>query len=546
MKELLSEGKELLRKKEYCIAVVVTAVLSYGYLWTHSSMGVDDTCVAKYFADGFAPTQGRWTLFLLNKVFHIAEYSPFVIDVIGVAFLAAAAVIFCILFQRLSQGHLHPFACITFSCVFLSYPLIAEVYVYYLHNGLSLAYMLSALALYVVFARTGFKRLAAAGIMLAVAFSCYESLAMVYILGIFCCILLKYIKFGKIKTNETRAGCLTFGQLIREILISCVPILIALVVRSLVSGAIMAILGEQGTIEHSLLSSLREIFGGDFLGKIRDMATVFGRYYVVNALASFPIALYWCCVLVLLVFMAVQIVKNRNGMLALATLGVLISPWLLSLVEMTAEPYRTMQTLAVFCGFVLMLLVNAMFSAANRKVFRLAAIALLLIIVYNQIFLLNKWFYVDYLKYEEDVDRASKIAYDIEKYATLDKPVVFVGEVQESGVVRTYAYLESDSAAFERISWAYRLLGMDEPEEYSTEQNLVWYSIFDWGVDAFDEPGTELIHFFRYHGYPLKQADSLMQEQAAEIAEEMSVWPKEGSILETEEYVIVKLGDEQS
>ena len=383
--------------------------------------------------------------------------------------------------------------------------------------------MLSALALYVVFARTGFKRLAAAGIMLAVAFSCYESLAMVYILGIFCCILLKYIKFGKIKTNETRAGCLTFGQLIREILISCVPILIALVVRSLVSGAIMAILGEQGTIEHSLLSSLREIFGGDFLGKIRDMATVFGRYYVVNALASFPIALYWCCVLVLLVFMAVQIVKNRNGMLALATLGVLISPWLLSLVEMTAEPYRTMQTLAVFCGFVLMLLVNAMFSAANRKVFRLAAIALLLIIVYNQIFLLNKWFYVDYLKYEEDVDRA-----------------------QESGVVRTYAYLESDSAAFERISWAYRLLGMDEPEEYSTEQNLVWYSIFDWGVDAFDEPGTELIHFFRYHGYPLKQADSLMQEQAAEIAEEMSVWPKEGSILETEEYVIVKLGDEQS
>ena len=65
-KSLKQEIGKLLSEKKYLACVGLTMLLSYFFLWTHPSMGVDDTCVQRYFADGFAPTQGRSTLFLLN------------------------------------------------------------------------------------------------------------------------------------------------------------------------------------------------------------------------------------------------------------------------------------------------------------------------------------------------------------------------------------------------------------------------------------------------------------------------------------------------
>ena len=141
------------------------------------------------------------------------------------------------------------------------------------------------------------------------------------------------------------------------------------------------------------------------------------------------------------------------------------------------------------------------------------------------------------------MDRASKITYDIERYATLEKPIVFIGEVSESGVVKKYAYLDKESAEYQVIRWAYERLGIDTPDEYSTEQNLVWYSLFDWGVDAFEEPGVELIRFFQYHGFMLKEPEIFMCEEAKRYGNELTVWPQEGSVMERDAYVIVKLGE---
>ena len=533
MKELMEEGKRILKRKEYRISLLLTAVLGYGYLWMHPSMGVDDTCVARYFADGFAPTQGRWTLFLLNKLFHIAEFSPFIIDVLGVFFLAVSALLFSIVFEHFSNGKLHRLCSVVFSCVFISYPLITEVYVYYLHNGLGLAYMLSAFALVIVGLGDGYQKFLVAGLALTLAFSCYESLAMVYLLGIFLCIFLKGL------FREER---LCVKEVVTDILTGCIPIIMALVLRSLASGLIMALIKVDKGIEHSILESLRALFADGFTEKLKEMAKIFGRYYIVNAAANFSIFLYWLCVLLFAIISIFYTIKRGNWLLLLAVLGVLASPWLLSLIEMKAEPYRTMQALAVFCGFSLMLLIHFLLSR-KRRLWHYCAIIISVAVLYHQVFQLNKWFYVDYLKYQEDVDRASKIAYDIEKYATLDKPVVFVGKIKEYGIVKQYAFLDSDSAAYKFISWVYNKIGMGDPGDYSTEQNLVWYSLFDWGVDAFDEAGTELIHFFQYHGVLLKKPDQGMVDEAINNSGEMGVWPKEGSIVEKEEYVIVKLGE---
>ena len=532
MRELYEDAKYFLRKKAFWIPVVLTAFLSYGYLWTHPSMGVDDTCVQRYFADGFAPTQGRWTLFLLNKVFHIAEFSPLVIDFIGVVFLAGAGLIFCILFRRVSKGRLVFGAYPVFVCLMISYPLIAEVYVYYLHNGLGLAHLLMAFALWLLYTGKGWKRFAAASACLAVMASCYESVAAVYLFGILACIMLEII-YGQQEY--------TFVSYVKKILYCVLPLAVGIIIRSLISQLIMAIMGVDKQIEHTIGGSLAEILQGGLAESLGTMLRTFGRYYVINAIANYAIFLFAVSVAAFCVISVIWLIKTKRWLLVLNGIGILIVPWLLSFMEMTVQPYRTMQVFAFFVAFTGGRLLQGLWNAG--KVWKAVAICGIMIVMYNQIFELNQQFYVDYMRYEEDVAVCHQIAYDLQREASLDKPVVFVGKRGENGVVREYAYLDEEDWRYGLIASLRGLLGMGEMEDYSTVQNMVWYSLYDWGVDAFDEAGTEITNFFRYHGYPLIEATSQMQQEAESIARNMSVWPKEGSVLETEEYIIVKLGE---
>jgi len=511
--------------------LAVTALFSYFFFWTHPAMGVDDTCVQRYFADGFAPTQGRWTLFLLNKVFHVAEFSPFIVDFAGVAFLVMASVVLCVLFGKLSQNKIPLPALAVFCCAMISYPLIGEVFVYYLHNGIGLAYLITALALWQMFFSEKKRKYLYASLMLSVALSCYESFAMVYIL----CVALAYLLILSCKEKKMR-----FVDYVKQMCLYMLPLVAGMVLRSVAANLICFLLGREPHM-FSLLEAVKWIFGPEVMTHIKGMVSLFGRYYVVNGLANMGVAVYLLAAAAFLVMVCVGAGKQKKGLLLLDGLVVLMTPWLLSVLEGTVIPYRSMQALPVFVGFVAMLSV-CLAQKAGKTVY---AIVLLggVILIYNQAFQLNKAFYVDYLKYEEDVSTCRQIAYDLEKEATLEKPVVFVGKITDYGTVETYAYLPEDTLRYQWITQIRQMMGSDSENSYSTVQNFVWYQVFDWGTEAFEGYGTELLRFFKWHGYHLRQATASMYEDAERYADTMAVWPKEGSILETEEYVIIKLGD---
>ena len=84
MKEWLEEYKGFWKNKFYCLMLGLTGLLSYGYLVTHQTVGIDDTPYAYYFEEGLAAIVGRWVMFLVNKVLHISEFAPFVTDLCGV------------------------------------------------------------------------------------------------------------------------------------------------------------------------------------------------------------------------------------------------------------------------------------------------------------------------------------------------------------------------------------------------------------------------------------------------------------------------------
>lgn len=531
--KLWEEVRGLTAKKGFTFSVLFTTALSYFYLWTHPSMGVDDTCVQRYFADGFAPTQGRSTLFLLNKVFHVAEFTPFVVDFLGVLFLVLAAVFLAALFRRLSQNRIPAAALAVFCCAMVSFPLIGEVFVYYLHNGIGLAYTLTALAVWAMFLGDGPGRYICASLFMGAALSCYESAAMTYLM----CIALVMLVRLYAEAEKTK-----FSVYVKEMLLLLIPLMAGMVFRSLLANLLCLLLGREANM-FSLTEAMKWILGPDVLGHLKGMVSLFGRYYFVNGLANLGVAVYLLAAAVFFALSCVSAAKQKRGLLFLHGLLILVIPWSLSILQGTVIPYRSMQSLPIFVGAVAMCLVFLAWKK-GKWLYRIALFGGV-VLVYNQAFELNKTFYVDYLKYEEDVTTCRQLAYDLKKEATLEKPVVFIGTIEEYGTVETYAYLDEDSLRYEWISRIRDKMGSDSENSYSTVQNLVWYNVFDWGLEAFEGRGTELIAFFKWHGYHLLGAQEWMYEDAESYARTMPVWPRPGSIRETQEYVIVKLGENE-
>lgn len=199
MRKILEETKWLLNQKLYVIALAITAACGYGYAIVTPIIGIDDTAVELYFRDGLAVAVGRWTVYLLNKFLYIVEFSPFMMELVGVILLCIGATLFAILMRRILGERMSVVACTIFACIFVSNPIISDVYIYYYHNGVDLAYILVALALMLymdgIEALGKKKILPFVGSMLLAwaAVGCYESFLILYVLGIIMVLFLRGI-----------------------------------------------------------------------------------------------------------------------------------------------------------------------------------------------------------------------------------------------------------------------------------------------------------------------------------------------------------------
>ena len=131
----------------YMGILLLTAVCAYGYKVTNVTIGIDDTPSLYYFEEGLIAIVGRWVLFLLNKVIALAEFVPFVTDFAAVLLLIAAAIVWSALFYSVFGEKIPVTGYAFFAAVFVSCPLISEVFTYFLHNGIAIGYLSCAVSL---------------------------------------------------------------------------------------------------------------------------------------------------------------------------------------------------------------------------------------------------------------------------------------------------------------------------------------------------------------------------------------------------------------
>ena len=501
---------------------------------------------------------------------HISDFAPFVTDFAAVIIFMLAVTVWGALFYSVLGERVPRWGYWLFSCTFLSCPLIAEVFTYYLHNGIAIGYLMSGVSLCLL--REGLNevvdkgpkqavlKLLGAMAAMVVAMGCYESFMIVWLVG-----------FLLVQLGERLAG--EDKKIFLRLVCGAVVAALAMVARSVVLEIVIAAFGLQELRDEAVLRSVTEMLGWMFEpGARAEFGMILKRLYVmygVFAYAYYPIAVFVLAAVVIGLFGVWRSIRQRDGWIFLLTVGAFIAAFLLAIVEGKSTLYRSAQFLPLICGFGMLTATYAVtgfadgleqmgknkagkahkrgaliWSARLAKLSRMLFVVAAASILWNQCTDLNKWFYVDYNKYQYAKEYMSRVGDALERDFDTSKPVIFTGEWDNPKSLVQDAYVEIGSETF------YKMKRLTDPvDEHLLEKYYrnygVWVaqtpslSVVSWGKYAFDSD-EELIRFMRHHGYDVYPLmDSSLYEGAEQHALNMPNFPQEGSIEDMGDYIIV-------
>lgn len=531
----------------YAVVVSLAAVCSYGFKISHETIGVDDTCVPLYFEEGLAPAVGRWTLYVINKFFHISDFAPWMTELAGVLLLLLAASVWCAAFSRVLGRGKNIWAYTFFSALFISCPLISEIYVYYLHNGISLAYVLTGTVMLLLLkametAAERKKRLlytVAGAALLTVALGCYESFMIVFAVGT----LLLFILvrgFGNKEKYVTNPWA--WAGLVAATAAA------AVVGRWLVLKLVLWIFHIE--IPESFRVAYRNVFSFTEMSRA-EFFMVCKRFwikYYLNAFVYQPITALVFGIAAVLVVCIVAGIRKRDLFLPLAALAIPVLPACMVIIEGKETYYRAAQYVPLIGAFAVFLLLTLAQKHLPKMCMTVGA-ALSVVLLWHQCTEMNKWFYVDHLKYQDAKRVMEQVAFDLEKSYDTDKPIVFRGAYMVPYGIAKDAYVGYGSAEY---GWICRIGGLVDPhlvEKYNAEDGHGYVfaetpvnSALRWGITAFDGTASELGNFMNMLGHDFRIETDLQKiEEAEKLTEDMPDFPESGYIKECEEYIIVNL-----
>lgn len=492
--------QEILQNKLLVTLTVLVGVVCFGFTITNFSMGVDDVARGYYFYtsnEGSMIQQGRLLHIALNALTHSVQFIPFFTEFVGAALYVLSALLLCGVFQYVAEGRLSKASLAVFACVYLSSSILTEKYIYHLDVlATMVSYCCNALALLYGYRFVKERRKALffpAAALLMGAIASYESFIFLYISGVFALFILEMVKInGKKSFREL----LTEGVTYALILLAAVAVYYGLVV------AVQLATGQFG-----IFSRTAERADLSFMELTKSFLQVFR-----NAIADryLPILVFCGCSGVCLGLLVWLSLRGKNLCLGLCFLAL----WACNFgvhYGAGAFLYRAAQTFCFFCGFVLMILSESLRSYGWRKLFYAAAALL----VFVQAADMNRWFYNDYVRYQKEAYAIHVLANELMN-CDVEKPVVFTNAPYEG-------YL--DTAL------------------YSGRQ-VNGNSLLFWSGCAFHDPTQPFVaEIFRMHGYDFVQSpDEAQFQEATRVSQSMPVWPKEGSVREFEDFIVVNFG----
>nr|MCR4587082.1 hypothetical protein [Lachnospiraceae bacterium] len=238
-------------------------------------------------------------------------------------------------------------------------------------------------------------------------------------------------------------------------------------------------------------------------------------------------------------------------------------PWTLVLVTGKVPLYRSCQYIPVLVGMAGGILLQMVDDWKYRlqtdgsicrktkaaEIIRTIVIVALGLIIYTQSFDSNRWYYLDYLKYQDDVKTCDAICRELKAGHDLSKPVVFLGMRENPTEVTRQTQAAYDSKEYALFQWfADRMIEPSILEPYRNDDGYKYgqsaaSSTLAWALSSFGDGDVELHNFMRLLGYDLVQGDVDTVTMAIEAtnANPIPSWPQAGSILETNDFIVVNI-----
>lgn len=551
--------------------LLLATVGAYGYKVTNATIGIDDTPSLYYFQEGLVAIVGRWVLFLLNKVVSLAEFVPFVTDFAAVVLLVLAAVVWSALFYSVLGEKVPVVGYAFFAAVFLSCPLISEVFTYFLHNGIAIGYLCCGISLCLIREwqcssrkmqkNQGMReklrclattKIMAASVFLWIAMGCYESFMILWLSGLMLLLLTERIVSGRQQKD-------VFATLVA----GAATALLAIVLRSLMIVAVTKVFHLEYLQGEAVQRSVTEMLGWMLEpGALGALAMILKRTFVlygVFAYAYLPIRIFVLAAAVITVVTLVRVIRGRDLWALVLLPAAYLAAFSLVFIEGKATLYRSAQFLPVFCGYGVLLFCYAVWQltasgagkaekTAGRKAaggVRGLAVLLLVVITWNQCMDMTRWFYVDKKKYDVAVKTVDQIAMDLEQNFDTSKPVIFTGNYEIPYSIIRDAYVSYGSTTYFKMKRLTDLIDPDLLDKYNRGSKGVWVaqtpalSVIDWGRYAFDSD-VELVKFFRMHGHELVALEDIsLYADAEKESLDLPEYPQEGYIVDKGDYIIV-------
>ena len=539
--KLKTEIEFFVKKIEYIIPVLLTAILSFGFVVTHYSINWDTLAGDRYFEGTELLAQNRYGAVLLNKIFGVWEFNPFFVDCLAVIFLIASAICFCMLFKRISNGKINMVSYTIFSCIFISYPLINEIFTASPASlSICLLFFIISISMHLLYdgvKQNKIKNFVYVSIIMTIFLSVYESSAVVYLCCAFVMEILDFLYNNKEKKIQ---------DVVIEMAEIIIPLAISVIFTGIIANTIRAIFG----IEASQGVAVKQILYKE-LGLIKGLENLITStfyQYVLNALFYLPITVLQISIILMIILGIVYGKKSKSVTIFLLFIGCIISIFALPIIQGGASYYRTCQSFQIFSAVAFMLFIQYILENHKGKILKNICVFLAFLIVLYQAKDLNKIFFINNLRYEQERTTLISVAERLEnEYSIKTKPVIFI----RNGY-KPYDYVLNEVST-KTNDWRARLANAitsklnPENKEYSEKNKYIDKPIestilpyLNWGVAAFSEVNTEIFKWLRFLGYDdIKSGTGKMYLDAIEKQQNGVFDDAKGEIIEQDEYIVV-------
>jgi len=488
--------------------LLFVVLLSFGFELTHFTLSIDEEYgILGSIQNSTWLRQGRFGVAILKKIFNNRTVVPFWDTFLCVSFLYLAVTYFCSIIDsflnkmKISKN-MKTFLLFIFGASFISFPTNAAYVSFSTYNfEVSVGILLTALSVKFfinsIFNKYKISDLVLTTLLLTYCISIYQSFIFLFLCSISFISILSILDKNKLYSSLKK----NFGILVRLLAVILISVVLYKVIDLLFSikypsmGYVEGFIrwGRRSFMENYL--AIKRFYWSDVFN---NKALFFYKFFLVSVGFGGLAILY-------------NFFKIKTNKFAYLIWCVIffISPFLLTIALGCETPLRTMQTVALLSGA---LLVFTILSIKNRfAVLLLSLFSVLTIFLQTQ--QLSLIFYSDYSRYQQDVILANRIfnkIYDLKLGEKLEYPVVFTGRIRQEQTVE------------------------------NIKMETLGYSFFEW-----DNGNPFRIYaFLKYLGYDLKSPNSDQVKIGLECQKDMPSWPNDGSVALCDDLLIVKLSEQ--